>query len=84
MDEFGFKPETCRWTIGGLDWPLKPIDFVAHTHPGNVEVTDIAKGKELGAMLEAGEIDALIAADVPKCMLEHSPKVGRLFKTIVR
>lgn len=79
MDEFGFKPETCRWVIGGLDWPLKPIDFVAHPHPANVEVTDVAKGKELGAMLEAGEIDALISADVPKCMLEHSPKVGRLF-----
>ena len=30
-------------------------------------------------MLEAGEIDALISADVPKCMLEHSPKVERLF-----
>jgi 4,5-dihydroxyphthalate decarboxylase len=79
MDEFGFKPETCRWIIGGLDWPLKPIDFVAHTHPANVAVADIAKGKELGAMLDAGEIDALISADVPKCMLEHSPKVGRLF-----
>ncbi|ADW68432.1 PhnD/SsuA/transferrin family substrate-binding protein [Granulicella tundricola] len=79
MDEFGFKPETCRWVIGGLDWPLKAIDFVPHTHPANVEVSDIAKGKELGAMLEAGEIDALISADVPKCMLEHSPKVRRLF-----
>lgn len=79
MDEFGFKPETCRWIIGGLDWPLKPIDFVPHTHPSNVEVADIAEGKELGAMLEAGEIDALISADVPKCMLEHSPKVARLF-----
>ena len=21
MDEFGFKPETCRWIVGGLDWP---------------------------------------------------------------
>ncbi len=79
MDEFGFKPESCRWIIGGLDWPLKPIDFVSHPHPANVGVTDIAKGKELGAMLETGEIDALISADVPKCMLEHSPKVGRLF-----
>ena len=79
MDEFGFRPETCRWIIGGLDWPLKPIDFVRHTHPANVEVIEIPKGKELGAMLEAGEIDALISADVPKCMLEHSPKVARLF-----
>ena len=79
MDEFGFKPETCRWVIGGLDWPLKPIDFVPHTHPAEVEVGDIPRGKELGAMLEAGEIDALISADVPKCMLEHSDKVSRLF-----
>ncbi len=30
-------------------------------------------------MLETGEIDALISADVPKCMLEHSPNVSRLF-----
>ena len=79
MDEFGFSPKTCHWIIGGLDWPLQPIDFVSHPHPSNVQVTDIPKGKELGAMLEAGEIDALISADVPKCVLEHSPKVGRLF-----
>ena len=79
MDEHGFKPETCRWIIGGLDWPLKPIDFVPHSHPANINVAAIEKGKELGAMLEAGEIDALISADVPKCMLDNSPKVARLY-----
>jgi ABC-type nitrate/sulfonate/bicarbonate transport system substrate-binding protein len=83
MDEFGFKPETCKWIIGGLDWPLKPIDFVSHPHPANVQVSQIEKGKELGAMLEAGEIDALISADIPKCMLENSPKVTRLFPDYV-
>jgi hypothetical protein len=72
MEEFGLKPETCRWLIGGLDWPLKPIDFVPHTHPANVKVADVPSGKDLGAMLDAGEIDALISADPPKCMLEHS------------
>jgi 4,5-dihydroxyphthalate decarboxylase len=83
MDEFGFKPETCRWIIGGLDWPMKPIDFVAKPHPAGVEISDIPEGKELGAMLEAGEIDVLISADNPKCILENSPKVGRLFEDYV-
>ncbi len=78
-DEYGFQPETCRWIIGGLDWPLKPIDFVPDTHPVNVQVSNVPEGKELGAMLEAGEIDALISADVPKCILDKSPKVGQLF-----
>ena len=80
MDDYGFKPESCEWIIGGLDWPMKPIEFVPDTHPANVKVRNIAKGKELGAMLEAGEIDALFSADNPKCILEHSPKVGRLFE----
>ena len=79
MDEYGFKPETCKWIIGGLDWPLKPIDFVPHTHPAIVQVDEIMEGKELGTMLEAGEIDALISADVPKCILEGSQSVARLF-----
>ena len=79
MDEYGFKPQSCRWIIGGLDWPMKPIDFVPDPHPANVQVSSIPQGKELGAMLEAGEIDALFSADNPKCILEHSPKVGRLF-----
>ena len=78
-DEFGFRPESCKWVVGGLDWPLTPLDFVPQPHPANVTVDAIEKGKELGAMLEAGEIDGLISADVPKCMLEHSPKVERLF-----
>jgi hypothetical protein len=80
MEEHGFKPETCKWIIGGLDWPMKPIDFVSRPYPRNVQVADIQQGKELGAMLEAGEIDALISADNPKCILENSPKVGRLFE----
>lgn len=83
MDEHGFRPETCRWMIGGLDWPMKPIDFVAKPHPDNVNVNEIPAGKDLGAMLEAGEIDALISANNPKCILENSPKVARLFPDYV-
>jgi hypothetical protein len=78
-DEYGLKPEACCWVVGGLDWPMKPIDFVPQPHPADVEVTWAAEGDDLGKKLEAGEIDALISADVPKCVLDKSPKVGRLF-----
>jgi hypothetical protein len=79
MDEHGFRPESCQWIIGGLDWPMKPIDFVPQPHPPDVQVSNIPKGKELGAMLESGEIDALISADNPKCILVNSPKATRLY-----
>ena len=79
-DEYGVTPEQCRWIVGGIDFPLKPIDFVPQPHPDNVDVTWADKDADLGEMLEAGEIDALISADVPKCVLEKSPKVGRLFE----
>ena len=78
-DEYGVTPDQCRWIVGGLDWPLEPIDFIPHPHPANVEVMSVPEGKELGEMLEAGEISALISADVPKCVLNKSPKVARLF-----
>jgi hypothetical protein len=82
-DDFGLKPEQCRWIIGALDWPLKPIDFVPQPHPAGIDIKTALKGADLGAMLEAGQIDALVSADVPKCFLEKSPKVARLFPDYV-
>ncbi|MBV9529072.1 hypothetical protein [Sphingomonas sp.] len=79
-DEYGVKPEQSRWIVGGIDFPLKPIDFVPQPHPAGADVTWAAPDDDLGAKLESGAIDALISADVPKCVLEGSPKVGRLFE----
>lgn len=79
MDEFGFRPERNRWIVGGIDFPMDPIDFVAQPHPAKVSVTMAPKGTDLGILLETGEIDALISADVPRCVLDGSPKVRRLF-----
>jgi 4,5-dihydroxyphthalate decarboxylase len=78
-DEYGVTPEQSRWVIGGFDWPMAPFDFVPQIHPSNVEVTRAPDGKALGPMLEAGEIDALISADVPQCVLNGSSRVARLF-----
>ena len=37
-DEYGFRPERNRWIIGGIDFPMDPVDFVAHPVPDGVEV----------------------------------------------
>lgn len=79
-DDFGLKPEQCKWIIGGIDFPMDPIDFVSRPSPENVDVTWLGKGSDLGKMLEDGEIDALISADIPECILKKSPNVGRLFE----
>ena len=79
-DEYGFRPERSRWIVGGIDFPMDPIDFVARPVPDGVEVEWAGKGIDLGEMLDAGEIDALISADIPRCVLEGSPRVGRLFE----
>ena len=79
-DEHGFRPETCRWIVGGIDFPIRPVTYIPQSHPDDVEVVRAPDGADLGKMLEAGEIDALISADIPECVLRKSPKVGRLFE----
>ena len=79
-DEYGVKAEQCRWIVGSIDFPMNPVDFVDQPVPPGVEVEWASKGADLGEMLEKGEIDALISADIPRCVLAKSPKVGRLFE----
>ena len=79
-DEHGVTPSQCRWIVGGIDFPMQPIDYLPQPHPGDVEVSWADAHADLGKMLEAGEIDALISADIPECVLRKSPKVGRLFE----
>lgn len=79
-DDYGVRPEQCRWLIGGIDFPLKPVDYVPRPVPAGVEVDYAGRDVDLGELLRTGEIDALISADAPKAVLEGSPKVGRLFE----
>jgi hypothetical protein len=79
-DDCGVKLEHCHWIIGGIDFPMEPVDFVPHPVPEGVDVEWAGKDIDLGKMLESGGIDALISADVPKCILQRSPAVGRLFE----
>ncbi|WP_052698060.1 4,5-dihydroxyphthalate decarboxylase [Luteibacter yeojuensis] len=78
-DEHGFDPASAQWLIGGIDFPMEPIDFVAHPVPPGIDVRWCGKEVDLGKMLDDGEIDALFTADIPACVLQGSPNVGRLF-----
>jgi 4,5-dihydroxyphthalate decarboxylase len=69
---------TIRWVEGAMEEPkphgkptvlppLKPVSIEANT-----------SGKSLSELLEAGEIQAVIGADVPSC-IRRAPYVKRLF-----
>ena len=79
-DEFGVRPEQSRWIVGGIDFPIDPVDFVSHPSPNDVEIEWAKKGVDLGEMLRSGDIDALFSADIPRAVLNGSPEVGRLFE----
>jgi len=78
-DEYGLTPDQSRWVIGGTDHPIPVFDWVPQPVPDGVDVRHAAKGETLGAMLESGEIDALISVDVPRALLNGSTKIARLF-----
>lgn len=81
-DEYGFRPEACRWVIGGLDTPMAPFGFVPQIRPEGVEIVD-EPDRALSDLLESGEIDALFSANVPRCVQEGSSRVRRLFPDYV-
>jgi hypothetical protein len=78
-DEFGVTAGQCRWIVGPIDFPMAPVDFIPQPHPADVEVSWAGAEDDLGKKLEDGQIDALISADVPECVLNGSARVGRLF-----
>ena len=79
-DEYGVGPEQSRWLIGGIDFPLKPINWIPQPHPPGTEVEQAGADVDLGELLRTGELDALISADAPEAYLKRDPAVGRLFE----
>jgi ABC-type nitrate/sulfonate/bicarbonate transport system substrate-binding protein len=78
-EEYGVTPEQCRWVIGGTDHPIPSFDWIPQPVPAGVEVRHTEGGETLGALLESGEIDALISVDVPRQLLAGSSRIVRLF-----
>jgi len=78
-DEHGFKPDQCSWVIGGTDHPIPAFSWIPQPVPAGVDVQHAEDGQTLGAMLTAGELDALISVDVPQALLRGEPGIARLF-----
>ena len=77
-DEYGVEAGDLDWRTGGVEEPGRH-EKVELSLPANVRVTPVAAGKTLGAMLAAGEIDALVAPRAPSCFVRGVTNVGRLF-----
>ncbi|MEU4985502.1 4,5-dihydroxyphthalate decarboxylase [Streptomyces sp. NPDC021969] len=79
-DDFGVTPDRMSWVIGGTDRPVPSFDWIPQPVPDGVHVRHTEGEQTLGAMLESGEIDALLSVDVPQGLLDGSSrKVRRLF-----
>ncbi len=78
QDDYGLKPQDMRWRRGGLEEPGRgeraPLQL-----PAAIDLQQVAGGKTLSGMLEAGELDAVISARAPSCFERGAPNVARLF-----
>ena len=78
QDDHGVKPQEIHWLTGGLESSERK-EKVALTLPPEIEIENLPAGKNLSDMLVAGEIDALMTAQVPAPYAKRVPQVRRLF-----
>ena len=76
--EYGVAPSDVEWHMGGGEGARR-AGRIKHGIPENVRIVTVPEGKILHAMLADGEVDAMLHADVPPCIWENNPNVGRLF-----
>lgn len=79
QDEYGVRPSDIRWRNGGLEQPGRE-ERTKLTLPPEVDLKPIPAGSTLSTMLEAGELDGVLAARPPSCFLRGAPHVARLFR----
>lgn len=78
QDDFAVRPRDSHWLTGGLESSERK-EKVPLTLPPEITIENIPRGKNLSDMLIAGEIDALLTAQVPLPYVKRAPQVRRLF-----
>lgn len=82
QEKYGVRPSEIRWRTGGLEQAGRE-ETVPITLPSDVELVPIGADQTLFAMIESGEIDALISPRPPTAFLRGAPSVRRLFDNYV-
>jgi 4,5-dihydroxyphthalate decarboxylase len=75
--EYGVPPEEIDWVQAGEEHPGRK-DRVDFEMPAGVRMVS-RPDTTLNAMIESGEIDAMMSPRMPTCFLKGSPRVRRLF-----
>ncbi|MBV9121424.1 MAG: ABC transporter substrate-binding protein [Chloroflexi bacterium] len=79
QDEYGVDLTKVQWFRGGLEAP-DPVERVELSLPPTIHLEEIEPGKSLNAMLEGGELDAVISPQPePSSFRRGVAHVQRLF-----
>src|SRR5207244_2162472 len=81
-DDFGVKVTDVDWISGGLEEPGREERYPLKLPP-QIRIRPSGPDQTLSRMLDAGEIDALMAARTPSPFVQGSPRVKRLFEDFV-
>ena len=71
-DEYGVPWKEIRWVTAGGE--MLEVDL-----PSDVRVETLPRGTDLGQLLAAGEIEAMMTPRPPSSFLARDPRVARLF-----
>ncbi len=78
QDDYGVKPASIHWRRGGVEEPGR-LERAPIKLPPDIDLQQVADGKTLSGMLEAGELDGVISARAPSCFERGAANVARLF-----
>jgi len=81
-EHYGVKSSEMHWVRGGLEETGR-TEKIALKLPEGIKIEAAPADRTLSQMLEAGEIDAIVAPRAPSCFERGDPNVGWLWPDMV-